>query len=182
MLSSSYEEEYLLSKVNKDEKITIEITGEENDFLYITSDKGQYLSKIHKSLIPDNELKIENGKIIISNSLYKVWFKSEIEKNIQGIIQKREDLILDNIVLLMEHNDEIINDPNSHNILASGLFYGHTFGVPKNSAITIGELLEIWSKEACFTRQCECGGNSYIYHFGGSALSGALLWHAKCVD
>jgi hypothetical protein len=82
----------------------------------------------------------------------------------------------------MEHKDEILNDPNSHNILGSGLFYGHTFGVPKSSAITIGELLEIWSKEPCFTKQCECGGNSYIYHFGGSALSGALLWRAKCVD
>jgi hypothetical protein len=167
--------------MNSKDKTTIEIIGEENEFLYITDGKDQYVSKIHKSLIPDNELKIEKRKIIISNSLYIAWFKSEIQKNIQGIIQKREGLILDNIALLLAHKDKIINEPGFHNILASGLFYGHQFGVPKNSLITIGELLEIWSKEPYFSSQCKCEGNSYVYHFGGSVLSGAVIWRTKCV-
>jgi hypothetical protein len=46
----------------------------------------------------------------------------------------------------------------------------------------MGELLEIWSKEPYFSRQCKCEENSYIYHFGGSVLSGGVMWRAKCVS
>jgi hypothetical protein len=37
--------------MNLKDKTTIEIAGEENDFLYITNDKDQYVGKIHKSFL-----------------------------------------------------------------------------------------------------------------------------------
>jgi hypothetical protein len=181
--SASNEEEYLVSQLNIQKKMTVAITGEENGFILIADTERQFATKVHKSLIQDNELEITNNEIVISKIMYETWFKTEVENRVKNIVSNRKNLLLDNLALLLAHKDEIINNQKWHNIFVSGRFYYHQFSKHAESVITIGELLEIWTNEPSYVKKCECGGTYYLYTFAGSVLSGSVMFsHAKCAS
>ncbi|MDR1983219.1 MAG: hypothetical protein LBQ28_00110 [Prevotellaceae bacterium] len=80
------------------------------------------------------------------------------------------------IPLFWENREMILNEPRYYSVKASNAFLGAMYMLPANPVVTLGELLQIWEKESIFHSHCEkCGGDSVVYRFGGSPLSGCLF-------
>ena len=59
------------------------ITGEDGDYTLIADTLKSYNGRIHKSLIIDNGLVVDDGKTHISDTLYQEWFSEDIIKAAQ---------------------------------------------------------------------------------------------------
>jgi hypothetical protein len=154
----------------------ISITGQDGDYLLIADLEKNYKSRIHKSLIIDNELEVVNGKFQIDGTLYKEWFKDAMRNAFSELC----DLFYSNIPLFVEKRDVILQNQRYYSIIAPKAFYTGMF--IGSRAITLGEMLLIWENEPDFVRDCECGGRRIIYSFMGSPLSGSCSASNICLQ
>ena len=166
--------------IDKTEKpvlpIQIDIIGQEEEYFLIADKSKGYKSRIHKSLITDNQLEIVDGKICISESMYGAWFKESITK----AFNERCKLFYSNIPLFVEKQEIILQNPRFYSIKAPRVFYAGMFiaGQP----ITLGAMLRLWQHEEKLTKKCGCGGKMVIYDFAGSPLSGMCVQSSICLQ
>ena len=153
------------------------ITGQDGDYLLIADTLKGYKSRIHKSLLAANELDVADGKTQISQTLYQAWFSEAMAEALQELYK----LFCSHIPLFIEKQNDIMQNPRYYSIRSPLAFYDGMF--VGSGGITLGEMILLWEKESAFSQPCDCGGQSVIYRFLGSPLSGscsALCICRKC--
>lgn len=61
----------------------ISIIGHEEDYLLISYMEKGYKAKIHKSILPDNEIEVVDNNFSISETLFQEWFKDDIKREFE---------------------------------------------------------------------------------------------------
>ena len=151
----------------------VKVIKGEGDFLHIKC-KG-YSTKIPKSFIKDNGLKINSNKIHINQELYYNWFKEAYEAEQEHERKRNEiyDSFYPYIPLFWENREMILKEPRYYSVQSPFYFMGAAY--TGASLVTLGELLRIWERESAFSITCEkCGGKRIVFNFSGSPLSGAI--------
>ena len=171
-----YKEE--LKKESK-QNVVIFVRGECDGEHYLIEDEEYgYQRTIHKSLVTDNHLTIENGQFGAPRDLSDTWFKEFHNARIKASEQKKENLLKANIENFFANKDVVYS--NSRYFLtplpvSTGLAYAGPL------IVMLGMLLELWETKPGTTETHEnCGGKILIWSFGGSPLSGMNSWAGYC--
>jgi hypothetical protein len=163
----------------------ISVIGQDGDYLLIADSAQNYRHhrrgrngaggtesfqrRIHQSLITDNGLAVVNGKISVSETLYREWFSEASAKAAEESVK----LFYSCIPLFVKKQEVILRNPLFYSVLAPDGFCNHR--------TTLGELLLIWKHEPDFSLECECGGKAVIDHCGGFPSSGTCWVSGVCL-
>ena len=135
-------------------------------------DKSGYYIEFPMSLILDNALVIEkNGSLHLPTAIYDYWF----EKSREDVIAKRYNILFQHFHLLYQKKELILQNKFYYKISPSWLFSGGIFCT--SFRYSIGSLFELWEQDPNMLKE-----NGYMYQIGGSALSGANLYHTLDVQ
>jgi len=175
-----------MNKKEKKQDYVIRVVSNDGEFLLITDLQNRYKSKIHQSLIKDNQFEMLDPQINnvgencynVGKSCFEKWLKNDIEAEAKRIRTEQTNLFYPNIPLFLEEENQkmILSEPQLYSIAAPERFYGMMYITAGNTKVTLGELLQIWEHEPVFSTTCKkCGGKSVVYFFGGSPLSGRIF-------
>lgn len=148
----------------KADDVQIEVvsdTGNSPDDIFLVDRNGIMVS-FPKALITVNDLKINDGKISISPSMYDTWFKPKLELEIAAASQK----LYNNFGKIVKNSNLILNDREFYRIrlpfLRSTILYSGSIHYP------LGKLLESWMNE----EELEIRNGLYMLKMNVAPLSG----------
>jgi hypothetical protein len=150
------------------------IIGEENAH-YLIENKYKQVVKIHISLISDNNLKIIDNQIELTESLYKIHFSDQIRntanKRMNDLFDENKELIFSNRQIVISKAEYYLLRPGL--LVSGGSFIG-------GSIYTLGAVFEaIENRTHVYFEKLEGFKKLHLISITGSPLSGrlsALFW------
>lgn len=135
--------------------------GETIDYLLLIDENGIVVS-FPKTLVRVNSLKIENGNIKLSQSMYDTWFKPKLLSQLNELSEK----LFRNFDMVVKKSNIILADAEFSNIhlpfLKSTILYGDSISYP------LGKLLESWT----YNEELRVLPSAYMLKINVSPLSG----------
>jgi len=111
------------------------IIGQKDDYFFIVDSSKRYAGKIHKSIVQDNKLAVIDGKINVSDSMYREWFKEDVSNEIDKIRSEYEKSHANKFFVLFDYP-----------INSDGLGFNIEF-FSENEEIAKARALEIYKKQ-----------------------------------
>ncbi len=157
------------------EELKLELIHEKEDS-YVLQDHNGYQIDFLKHSFHDNHLKINNGSVIMSKSLYMHFFSAGFLKRIDGLNWK----VTQNFALLVKHKDLILSKAEYFlmrpYILNCGAMYMGGF------TPCLGAVLESWTRSDDLTLYDMEEEGQRLISLRGSPMSGsysATVWSEK---
>lgn len=151
---------------------------------YTLQDAGGLQIQIDESLITDNGLHIDahTGKLLVPESLDRVWFDTARRDIRQRDEQRLMDLFAASVPLVWHHRERIMADPQLFGASTPMCIRAAYVSMEDAGPYPLGVVVRAWSEyEENYTRVCpECGGRMLICSFSGSPLSGRSSHSATC--